>query len=84
MAQEAGLYTTDQPRSLLFSAALSLVFALPCCDFVAGYLDDVTLGGSVIDLSGEVVMFQTAAAKIGLELNIAKCEIIGLQDISSI
>jgi len=36
----------------------------------------------LIYLAGKVVQFQTEAAKIGLELNIAKCKIIALHDIS--
>jgi len=64
--------------------ALSSILDLPRCDFASGYLDDVSLGGSVVDLAGEVVLFQREAAKILLELNIVKCEIIGLQDISGL
>jgi len=82
LASVEGVQQGDSLGPFLFIAVLSSIFALPSCDFVAGYLNDVTLGGSVIDLAGEVIQSQKEAAKIGLELNIAKCEIIGLQDIS--
>jgi len=82
LASEEGVQQGDLLAPLLFSLALSSVLDLPRCDFVSGYLDDASLGGSVVDLAGEVVLFQRQAAKLGLELNIDKCEIIGLQDMS--
>jgi len=66
LASAEGVQQGDPLGSLLFSAALSSILELPCCDFVAGYLNDVTLSGSVIDLAGEVILFQTVSAKIGL------------------
>jgi len=47
---------------------------------VADYLDDVTLGGSVNSLAAEVISFRRESSKIGVELNISKCEIIGLEE----
>jgi len=82
MASAEDIQQGDPLGRLLFCAALSSILAMPCCDFVGGYLDDVTLGGPIDDLAGEVILYQTEAAKIGLELNIAKCEIIGIQYIS--
>jgi len=65
---------------LLFSLALPTTLALPQCDFVAGYLDDVTLGGSVESLAYEVISFRRESSTFFLELNIVKCKIIGLEE----
>ena len=41
-----------------------------------GYLDDFTLGGPIHALAADVDRLRSDAAKIGLELNVSKCEII--------
>ena len=41
-----------------------------------GYLDDFTLGGPIHALAADVDRLWSDAAKIGLELNVSKCEII--------
>jgi len=64
----------------LFSLAMATTLALLQCDFMAGHLDDVTLGGSVVSLASEVISYSRESSKIGLELNISKCEIIGLEE----
>ena len=46
--------------------------------FVSGYLDDVGIGDTVPRLIDQVKAFESAALAIGLRLNHAKCEVIGL------
>ena len=48
------------------------------CELVSGYLDDVGIGDSVPNLITQLRQFDSAAALIGLRLNHAKCEVIGL------
>jgi len=62
---------------LLFSIAISDALSKISCTFTAGYFDDITLGDTVQNLTGEIKKFQKKALKIGLDLNHAKCEIIG-------
>jgi len=67
---------------LLFSLALSGALAGSKCTFIAGYLDDVTLGDTVQTLISDIVEFKSASAKVGLSLNASKCEIVGLTDVA--
>ena len=45
-------------------------------DLTLGYMDDVTLGGSIDKVSSDVKTIQSEGEKIGLHLNVSKCEII--------
>ena len=54
------------------------------CDFIAGYLDDFTLGGSVQSLIAQVQAIELGTGALSLELNHLKCEIIGLSDLTSL
>ena len=45
-----------------------------------GYLDDVTLGGPVETVAADVAEIVNAGSKIGLSLNVAKCELIAHPD----
>ena len=42
------------------------------------YLDDISLGGDVEDISNDLVMFKQGAKDVGLQLNPNKCEIISV------
>ena len=42
------------------------------------YLDGISLGGDVEDISNHLVMFKQGAKDIGLQLNHNKCEIISV------
>jgi len=68
---------------LLFSFAISDALSKISGTFTAGYLDDITLSDTVQNLTGEIKKFQKEALKIGLDLNHAKCEIIGLTEFRS-
>ena len=45
-----------------------------------GYLDDVTLGGTVETVASDVAEIIRAGAEIGLSLNVSKCELIAHKD----
>ena len=45
------------------------------------YLDDVTLGGPKEMVASDVAEIVNAGSKIGLSLNVAKCELIAHQDL---
>ena len=47
-----------------------------------GYLDDVTIGGSLGSVIDDVERFRHEDLLIGLELNPSKCEVIGLSDVA--
>ena len=75
---EEGVQQGDPLGPLFFSLALNGPLQDLAGEFVAGYLDDVSVGGRVEAVSAEVVRFEANAATIGLRLNHAKCEVIGL------
>ena len=47
-----------------------------------GYLDDVTIGGSLGGVIDDVERVRQEALLIGLELNPSKCEVIGFPDVA--
>ena len=75
---EEGVQQGDPLGPLFFSLALNGPLQGLGGEFIAGYLDDVSVGGRVSEVSSEVVEFETQAAAIGLRLNHTKCEVIGL------
>ena len=46
-----------------------------------GFLDDVTLGGSVKTVASDVEKIISAGTAMGLSLNISKCELIAHKDL---
>jgi len=46
-----------------------------------GFLDDVTLGGSVKTVASDVEKIIRAGMAMGLSLNISKCELIAHKDL---
>jgi len=79
---QEGVQHGDPLRPLLFSLTVAGVLNACDCDFVAGYLDDFTLGGSVLSLIAQVRAIESTAGSLGLSLNYSKCEIIGLPDLA--
>ena len=64
--------------SLLFSLTINEALSSISCAFVAGYLDDITLGGPMDSVTKEIFNFQSRSKELGLNLNYNKCEVIGL------
>ena len=76
VSSEEGAQQGDPLGPLMFALALHPILSNLRCEFVAGYLDDVTAGGDLASLETDLVYLRDAAAKIGLLLNDKKCEII--------
>ena len=47
-----------------------------CSELIIGYLDDITLGGDVKSVSDDFDVIRSEGERLGLTLNIAKCELI--------
>ena len=73
-----GVQQGDPLGPLLFCLALDGPLKGIKCEFISGYLDDVSLGDTVPNLIEQLHHFEEAAASIGLTLNQSKCEVIGL------
>ena len=75
LSQE-GVQQGDPLGPLLFCLAVHPILSSLISFLVAGYLDDFTLGGSVDSVSKDVDVIRTEGAKIGLDLNVSKCELV--------
>jgi len=73
-----GIQQGDPLGPLLFCLTLDSTLKSLDAEFLAGYLDDVSIGDTVPRLISQVRALEVAASAIGLQLNQAKCEIIGL------
>jgi len=78
VSSQEGVHQGDPLGPLLYSLTMTQVLDSSSCEFTAGYLDDVTLGDSVEILIEEVKALENRASAVGIKLNNAKCEIIGL------
>jgi hypothetical protein len=76
LSQE-GVQQGDPLGPLLFCLAVHPILSSLVSLFVAGYLDDFTIGGPVSSVSRDVEFIRAEGAKIGLDLNTSKCELIG-------
>jgi hypothetical protein len=76
ISSDEGVQQGDPLGPLLF--CLSIQPALSACttDLRVGYLDDITLGGSLSAVSDDVERFKQIASSVGLYLNNNKCELI--------
>jgi hypothetical protein len=83
IASAEGVQQGDPLGPLLFCLALDKPLKEARCEFRSGYLDDVALGDTVANLIDRVRSLETAAEKIGLKLNHSKCEVFGLNPLTS-
>jgi hypothetical protein len=77
-SSDEGIQQGDSLGPLFFSLALNGPLQDLGGEFISGYLDDVSVGSRVDEVTTEVMEFEAKAAAIGLRLNHAKCEVIGL------
>jgi hypothetical protein len=77
-----GVQQGDPLGPLLFCLALSKPLSLLNSDFVSGYLDDIGIGSTISKAIAELKIFEAGTKAIGLQLNYAKCEVIGISSSS--
>ena len=71
-----GVQQGDPLGPLLFCLTLHNLISELTSELILGYLDDVTFGGSLADVSRDVQLFEQAAKQLGLKLNHTKTEVI--------
>jgi len=71
----------DSLGPLLFSSTLHPVLSPLQADLKPGYLDDVSLGSPAETVASDVAEIVNASSKIGLSLNVAKCELMAHPDL---
>ncbi len=79
-----GVQQGDPLGPLLFSLTINEALSSIQCNFVAGYLDDITMGGPIVQVTEEIAKFESSSKVLGLRLNYSKCEIIGLSPTSTV
>src|SRR5882757_4105176 len=72
-----GVQQGDPLGPLLFCLAIADILGGITADLVMGYLDDITIGGSIKDLVSLVPKFEASSLLLGLSLNRSKCEFVG-------
>src|SRR5664279_5072500 len=73
---EEGPQQGDPLGPLLFCLTVQPLLSSLSSKLVMGFLDDFTLGGSLPSVSQDVDLVMDAGARLGLHLNVAKCELI--------
>ena len=77
IASEEGVQQGDPLGPLLFCLCLHPIITNLQCDLRIGYMDDVTLGGHISDVSMAIEIINREGSSIGLKLNPTKCEVVG-------
>ena len=78
---EEGVQQGDSLGPLLFCLCLHPIIISLQCDLRIGYMDDVTLGGHISEVSMVIELIQRQDSSIGLKLNPSKCEVIAHEPI---
>ena len=71
-----GVQQGDPLGSLLFCLTIQHILDRLKSELIIGYLDDVTLGGSVQTVNDDLTVIKSEGEQLGLQLNTAKCEIV--------
>lgn len=80
---EEGAQQGDPLGPLLFCITIHDLLSSLSSDLSLAYLDDFSLGGSQASVVKDVDLIADEGAKLGLHLNVKKCELIGRHRISS-
>jgi hypothetical protein len=83
ISSEVGVQQGDPLGGLLFCIGIHPILSATTSELTIGYMDDVTLGGSIANVEADVELFRSQGSKIGLVLNADKCEVITHQSASS-
>jgi len=75
-----GVQQGDPLGPLLFCLTLHEALARASCDVVVGFLDDVSLGGDIKHVFQALEVLKKESAEMGLTINAAKCEVLGLTE----
>ena len=73
---QEGAQQGDPLGPLLFCLAIHPILTSLSSNLVAGYLDDITLGGDEKTLAHDVSTIRARGEAMGLKLNVRKCEFI--------
>ena len=80
ISSEVGVQQGDPLGPLLFCLVLQPIISSLDCPLRVGYMDDLTLGGPILDIASAVESIVAEGSLIGLKLNPSKCELIGRHD----
>ena len=72
-----GVQQGDPLGPLYFCLAIHKLLLSLNCEFIVGYLDDITIGDSVDIVLADLLHIEVTAKAMGLQLNRAKSEVIG-------
>ena len=81
ITSSTGAQQGDPLSSLLFSLTIQPILERLSSELNVGYLDDLTIGGTIGDVCADIEFIHTEARHIGLDLNTSKCEVITSQHI---
>ena len=80
ISSQEGTQQGDPLGPLYFCMSIQPILSKLACEFVTGYLDDISLGGDVDIAIDDFIFLESEAGKLGLKLNRSKCEVIGASE----
>ena len=76
ISAEEGTQQGDPLGSLLFCSTIQPLLHMLRSELVAGYIDDIRIGGHISTVDEDVTIIKRNGPSLGLHLNITKCELI--------
>ena len=80
LQSEEGAQQGDPLGPLYFCLAIIELLKAMKSELVLAYLDDITLGDNTDTVLGDFMLLESAAHRLGLEINREKCEVVGHTD----
>ncbi len=80
LRSEEGAQQGDPLGPLYFCLVFKELLDSLCSELVLGYLDDVAMGDLAETVLKDFIHLESTAAKLGLEINRSKCEVVGHTD----